>query len=240
MFTQILHNTSQKLRHERKFALNYGVYEIFKRRCNAVMKRDEYSIGEGYRITSLYFEDIYRTAYKDKVGGYYKRRKFRIRAYNMNPDRIVLEGKVKEGEHVYKTTALLTQEEYEKLLRCDYGFCADRKELHGFYVWAKSTNLKPAVIVDYYREAFTETAGNVRITFDRDISAGFGSADMFKADYSPAYEYVVMEIKFDEFLPPYIQELFSGFALTEEPISKYLICADTASQRRIQQVLGVI
>ncbi|MDR2531402.1 MAG: polyphosphate polymerase domain-containing protein [Oscillospiraceae bacterium] len=231
MFTKILHRSPAGIRHENKYMLNRGAYEILKRRCAAVMKRDENSQSDnGYRVSTLYFEDVYKTAYRDKLGGFLKRKKFRIRAYNLSPERITLECKYKDGEYVRKKSALVTLDEYKAALKGDYSFCPTRGDsqiLQDFYVSAKTTGLKPAVITDYFREAFTADTGNVRITFDRELSVGMGSHNIFEASYSPVagfFDDVVLEIKYDRFLPSHIQELFSGIPLMGEPVSKYVLC----------------
>jgi hypothetical protein len=211
--------------------LNPGTYEILRRRCSALMKPDKHNGADGgYRVTSLYFEDIYKTAYRDKLGGFSKRRKFRVRVYDLSPDRISLECKYKEDAFIKKKSALLTLDEYKAMLKGDYSFCLQRQDsefLRNFYGYARSAGLKPAVITDYFREAFTAETGNVRITFDSRLSAGLGSHDMFEARYKPVCDYhdnVVLEIKFDRFLPSHIQELFSGIPLMGEPVSKYVLC----------------
>ncbi|MCL2019974.1 MAG: polyphosphate polymerase domain-containing protein [Oscillospiraceae bacterium] len=235
MFTKFLHAAPPKLRHEQKFTITCGVYEVLRRRVGAVMKCDEYATESGdYRVTSLYFDDLYGSAYKDKVRGYSKRKKFRIRVYNLSPDRITLEGKYKEGAYINKKSAFLSMDEYLMLLKGDYSFCLNRAEelFHDFYLSAKTYGLRPTAITDYYREAFTADAGNVRITFDKAISAGLGSYDMFKARYTSVHERrtdpdnVVLEIKYDRFLPSYIQMLFTSFPLMEGTVSKYVLCAN--------------
>ncbi|MCL2698610.1 MAG: polyphosphate polymerase domain-containing protein [Oscillospiraceae bacterium] len=237
MFKNFLHKglaeTDEKLRHEKKYSINAGVYEIFRGRCAALMQKDEHSTDGGdYRVTSLYLEDVHRNAYKDKKNGYSSRKKYRIRVYNLSPERITLEVKYKEGEHVCKKSGQLTLEEYGKILGGDYSFCLDKGSdvLRDFYAYAARNGLRPAVITDYFRDAYTLNAGNVRVTFDRKVSAGFGSTDVFKASYvpvmNPLENDVVLEIKYDRFIPSYIQELFTGFPLMPEPVSKYVLCAD--------------
>jgi hypothetical protein len=232
MFTKFLHKSSGGIRHENKYLLTRGTYEILRRRCASVMKRDENSQGDGgYRVTTLYFDDVYRSAYKDKLGGYLKRKKFRIRAYNLSPERISLEGKFKEDEFIKKKSALLTLDEYKAALAGDYSFCEGRQEdiMRHFCAEAKTAGLKPAVITDYFRDAFTADAGNVRVTFDRELSTSLGTADIFAASYSPVLcgsDNVVLEIKYDRFIPLYIQELFSGIPLMSKPVSKYVLCYD--------------
>jgi hypothetical protein len=236
MFTNFLHKSPVGIRHEIKYTLNSGVCEVLRRRVAAVMKTDKHADdGGGYRVTSLYFDDIYGTAYNDKLTGILSRKKFRIRAYNLSPGRINLECKLKEGDYIKKKSALLTPDEYKKLIKfpslegCREAAGWSSEVLQDFYSNIAMHGLKPAVITDYYREAYIADAGNVRITFDKNLQTGYGSCDMFEASYSPVKDYynsAVLEIKYDRFLPSYIQELFSGFPLMSKPVSKYILCAN--------------
>jgi hypothetical protein len=227
MFTKITQKKPAKMRHENKYMLSAGNYEIFKRRCAAVMPPDKHTTENGgYRVTSLYFDDLFRSAYKEKLHGIMKRRKYRIRAYNLSPERITLEAKYKDGSLVRKSNALLSLDEYKKILSGDYSFCMHRDDLLDFYTYARTINPKPAAITDYFREAYTAETGNVRVTFDKSISAGYATADIFEATYTPVTDFIVLEIKYDDFLPSYIQELFTGFPMMAEPISKYVLCAN--------------
>lgn len=206
-------------------------YEIFRQRCAALMRRDINTGDDGeYRVTSLYFDDMHRSSYNEKLLGVMKRRKYRIRVYNLSPDRITLEAKYKDGSLVRKSSTALSMDEYRAILQGDFTFCLSRPELTDFYTYARTANVKPSAITDYYREAFVADAGNVRITFDKRLSAGLGTADIFKAEYTRLTDNVVLEIKYDDFLPSYIQELFSGFPLMAEPVSKYVLCANKFSE----------
>jgi len=229
MFTRILHKNnplSRPLRHEMKYILDAGHYEILKRRCAAVMQEDANTKVDGYRVTSLYLEDVYRSAYNDKLLGVLNRRKYRVRAYNLSTDKITLETKFKENEFVFKKAAALTHEEYKMLLAGDYAFCDGREDLKDFYAAAVSKRLRPSVITDYYRTAFIAEAGNVRVTFDRELSTSLDTLDMFEATYSPVLDGVVLEIKYDRFIPSYISEIFSGLPLLAEPVSKFVLCTE--------------
>ena len=68
-------NTAHKYRHEVKYRVNIGTYHILRQRFKAVMKPDEYAKNGSYRITSLYFDDIYGTAFFDKENGILNRKK---------------------------------------------------------------------------------------------------------------------------------------------------------------------
>jgi len=219
------------VRRELKYIIPESAFLSIKNRVGAVMKADSHSdSGAGYRVTSLYFDDTYRTAYYDKSAGLEKRGKFRIRAYNLEPSTLHFEIKGKDGEYVYKKAATITYEQYAAMIKGDYAF-AKSPEFAGtaieeFLVFDRLTRLRPRVITDYFRTAYVCEAGNVRITFDSKLSTSCGGFDMFKVRFSPVLSGVILEIKYDGFIPAHIADLFSGFRLYAEAASKFMMCSD--------------
>lgn len=63
--------------------------------------------------------------------------------------------------------------EYDSILKGDYEFLISRKEdvCQKFYAGHIERLLKPVTGVEYQREAYVSDFGNVRITFDKNISA---------------------------------------------------------------------
>ncbi|MCM1334960.1 MAG: polyphosphate polymerase domain-containing protein [Bacteroides sp.] len=231
--------TTIPYRHELKYRISRGSYEILRGRLKAVMRPDEHARDGRYRVTSLYFDDVYRSAYRDKLSGVLNRKKFRVRTYGLDPSTIRLEEKRKDGDVGYKKTALLTPEEYRLLLKGETAFLTAERfagTAGEDFLWSSAAvRLLPSVVVDYVREPYTCTAGNVRITFDLALSAG-GSLDLFDpaARYIPAFPdgEVILEVKYDRFLPSYIEEVLSGVPLLSESISKFILCSDCARLAR--------
>ena len=52
-------------RHELKYIINTGWHRILRQRLKAAMKPDDHGDSGVYRITSLYFDDVFRSAYND-------------------------------------------------------------------------------------------------------------------------------------------------------------------------------
>ncbi len=67
----------KKYRHEFKYMLNKGWYEILRQRVKPVMKPDSHGNNGIYRITSLYLDDVFDSAYNDKLMGLDVRKKYR-------------------------------------------------------------------------------------------------------------------------------------------------------------------
>ncbi len=224
------------MRHELKYIIDRKTYVLLKSRLTPVMERDPHSKGNegGYRVTSLYFDNIYRSAYFDKMGGTESRRKFRIRSYDLNPERISLEVKHKEGSYVWKNSSLLTAEQYYGMLKRDYSFMRDMDgENNAFGEFYRShllTRLSPKVIVDYFRSAFIFPFGNVRITFDKSLSVCYNNIDMFGVNSLFASAMpdngIILEIKYDNYLPAVIQAAVQDINSPRLSVSKFVICSD--------------
>lgn len=229
-----------RYRHELKYNINSGLYAIIKGRLDAVLEKDSNAKDGIYRVTSLYFDNVYHTAYRDKMSGALNRRKFRIRTYNLNKDKIRLEEKLKDNNVGYKKNAWLTYDEYLSVINGDTGFMTEERfsetAAEDMFTSVCAGGLKPSVIVDYMREPYICRAGNVRITLDSRLSVCYNTFDMFseEAVYYPVFKNneAVLEVKYDGFLPLYIQELFSGLPIMQESVSKFMLCTDAAKQMK--------
>ena len=78
------------------------------------------------------------------------------------------------------------------------------------------------------REAYIHNAEEVRVTFDKQLRTGLFSSDMFNRDL-PTYPVFddpveILEVKYDEFLPSYIQSILSGITAQRSAVSKYTWC----------------
>lgn len=86
--------------------------------------------------------------------------------------------------------------------------------------------LRPNVIVDYYREAYVYSVGNVRITFDIDLHTGLNSKDLFNKDTLTMgiSDYpIILEIKYDNVLPEIVRGLLPGTIKPWQSIGKFAI-----------------
>jgi len=218
--------------------------QTLKRRLSVVMKSDKYADAQsgGYRVTSLYLENIYRSSYNDKMAGIGQRSKFRVRAYNLDPSVINLEVKYKDDEYISKKHARLTLEQYQMLLKGDYSFGVSEEfkstAMEELLISDKLSRPRPSVLVDYFREAFIEPAGNIRVTLDSGLSTSYNSLDIFNARYSPVWgNAVILEIKYNSFMPTYICDIFADFSLRKETVSKFVICTDKLLEVKKQCIL---
>ena len=203
-----------------------------QRRLEYVMESDSNeSTGEGYKISSLYFDDLWDSCLRDTVEGYRSRRKYRIRIYNDSLQVIKLEVKEKQNNRIYKLSKSITKEEMKRLISGEPIDCLNNYNDPAtlFNLAIQTAALKPKVIVTYERKAFIYGAGNVRITLDRNIR---GSNDVFRFGekeilYNPVKENdSVLEVKYDEFMPHFILQLLELGNMKQTAYSKYQLCRD--------------
>ncbi|WP_240793332.1 polyphosphate polymerase domain-containing protein [Psychrobacillus vulpis] len=232
----MIHN--KKFRHEMKYYLHVFDYLSLRQKVSAVLTLDKNSLNEeGYGIRSLYFDGIHNHSIYDKNNGVFNREKYRIRIYNGSDQKISLERKSKYGDYVCKEAAPITRAEYEAILNRDIDVLSqkDHPLLVDFYAALKYRNFLPSVIVDYVREAYIYEPGNVRITFDKRLSAGVSNVDLFDSNLifeEPLKpEQTILEVKFDQYLPDNIRQLVQPERFVRSAISKYVICREVNIKR---------
>lgn len=219
-----------QLRHEYKIYLNKSDYYAIKPRLKAVMKPDAYVLSDGsYKIRSLYFDNYEDKALKEKADGISRREKFRIRCYNFNYDFIRVEKKIKLAGLGTKLSARITKDEVARLIQGDYEFLkhSGNAVLTELYAKMKHQLLRPKTIVDYTREPFVYAAGNVRVTLDYGIRTGLGSINMLDPNLPavPTEEgLVILEVKYDNFLPTVIRDIVNAGGREASAFSKYMSC----------------
>lgn len=216
-------------RHEWKHEINYSDMLILRQRLRAVMKSDKNAVHGKYFIRSLYFDNISDKALREKIDGVNCREKFRIRYYNNDTSLIHLEKKSKINGLGNKQSASVTAEEAQKIVDGDFDWMinSDRPLVQELYSKMISQGLRPKTIVDYTREPFVFSAGNVRVTLDYDIRTGLYCTDFLNPDCItiPAGNApIILEVKWDEFLPSVIRDIVQLESRRTAAFSKYAVC----------------
>jgi len=223
---------------EDKYSCNEQAMTLIQARLKSVLHPDQNQSGDdGYKITSVYFDDYYDTHLRETVDGYRFRQKYRIRIYNDSFQTIKLEVKYKRDSRVYKKAESITPEQMKLLLA---GECLpdERPSLDRtitlFNLAIAERSLRPKVIVEYDRAAYVFDAGNVRITLDRNLRASTdfeGFLQNNQAYYVPVPDFDrVVEIKYDEFLPGFIAGLLETGNMNQTAYSKYRICREAVNK----------
>lgn len=217
-----------KYRNEWKHEINYCDMLILRSRLSVIAKPDPHTTDGKYFIRSLYFDTASDKALREKTDGVNRREKFRIRIYNGDSSIIKLEKKSKINGLCAKQTVLLSKSEAQATVQGDYGWMTAAKNPLTAEFYSKLTGgLRPKTIVDYTREPFVFPQGNVRVTLDYNIRTGIKCTDFLNSDCVtvPAGESpIVLEVKWDEYLPDIIRDAVQLPGRRVTAFSKYAAC----------------
>lgn len=219
-------------RHELKYGIGYPQYLELRSRLRPVMQTDPHGGADGrYLIRSIYFDNFTDKALREKRDGISCREKFRIRYYDDDFSYISLEKKVKDSYLCRKYHAEITEQECRQLLASRTNWMRGHPAplVRELYAKMRYQVLRPKVLVSYVREAYLYAAGNVRITFDSRIRTSLYHQEFLErqvADINASEQPrdMILEIKYDAFLPEVIRSLIQTGAVRQQAFSKYEAC----------------
>ena len=231
-FEEMLHRDEPRetFRNELKYVCSEATLQVIQSRISPICPRDSHAgPGGTYSIRSDYFDDVRDRCFYENEDGADPREKFRIRIYNGAENRISLECKKKERTMTHKDSCPLTKAQCQAILdgtlsQNDLNSSLLRK----FYALYAQDYLRAKVIVAYERTPFVYAAGNVRITFDRNIGSSTDIAAFFDP-YLPLRPVMptgkhILEVKYDAFLPDFLYRLMNLNCLQQTAFSKYYLC----------------
>ena len=216
-------------RHEIKHCITQADAVAIRKNLSVVASVDSHAQKEGcYRIRSLYFDDLRDTALWEKLDGVNERRKFRIRYYNEDLSYIMLECKMKRDNVGCKLQERLTEDELRRILSGDTAWMVtcNRPLLVALYVEMKTRGLRPKCVVEYMRIPFVYRPGNVRVTIDWNIRTGPPGQFMDPRGLTLPVEGnpMLLEVKWDEYLPGVIRRATALKSRGASAFSKYAAC----------------
>ena len=219
-------------RHELKYSLDTGAYLALRAKLRTVMKPDAHAGPDGrYTIRSIYFDNSDDKALREKVNGLQKREKFRIRYYNDDFSFITLEKKIKHNDLCLKCDEEISLETCRAILDGDWAQIKARSTplVQELYCKMRGQQLRPRVLVSYLREPYVYRPGNVRVTFDSGIRTSLYARRFLTAPQpdisaldTPGQ--VILEVKYDAFLPEIISLLLQSEGIRQQAFSKYGAC----------------
>ncbi len=176
--------------------------------------------GDGYRITSLYYDTEQLDVFHKK--GSFGRSKYRVRRYDAS-HMVFLERKLRSERLVSKRRTLVNLSELERLRQdeCDRqwsGAWFQRRML--------ARGMNPSCQVSYKRTALVSEndAGFVRLTLDDDLRAWKSNGPEFHALAGGRLlmrNHMILEMKFRLAMPAMFKQALEEFRLQAQPISKY-------------------
>jgi len=211
-------------RHEYKYHLNYSEMLLLRKKLNELLTPDRSS--EGYIVRSLYFDSHDDIDYYDKLGGEYIRKKIRLRIYDVNSNKEKLEIKQKADYHQLKESLIITKQDAKELIKGNYQILLSYNTdlANRIYTIMQTGCYKPKVIIEYHRIAYI-TSTTTRITFDYNIKKSNNVEEFFqeKPNYLllTSLPDVILEVKFDRFLEPYISSILNKYTSRYQSFSKY-------------------
>ncbi len=221
-------------RYEYKFIITKNLAKILEKKLSLLLKVDDNSANKDntYFIRSVYFDDPYSSSYYEKIDGIEFRKKYRIRIYNNDLNFIRLECKYKYNNLTKKESIKITKEMCDDFIKCNfekyYINNMDDKVLRDFIIDAKLKRLKPVVIVDYDRLAFVADLSDLRITIDKNVRSSGFNVNIFNSAVNSYNvldnERIVLEVKFNDFIPEYITNILSSIPSFRQAISKFAAC----------------
>lgn len=218
----------KQFRNELKYYINNLQFEEVKKKLSFLLSKDINIKQEGnYFVRSLYFDDYRNTSYYQVLNGISKREKYRIRYYNLDTSYICIEKKLKINNMVNKTSFRVTKEQVEDLINGKLNINKNNHNLlNEFILKIKFYGYRPVLIIDYNRIPYVYKSGNIRITLDYNLSMNYDTNNFFKKDNTkiPIIEKNknILELKYDDILPDYIEWLINLKGLERTAFSKYL------------------
>lgn len=220
-----------RYRHEYKYFIDKASKQILNIKLSGIMRRDPHvNDNNQYVIRSLYMDNINNECLEENASGTDNRSKFRIRYYNNDTSRIVLEKKSKIRGMCLKESCQISRDECLEMMKghvpeIKNGDSEIKKKL---FTEARLKGMMPAAIVTYVRTPFIYKGGNVRVTFDEDITSSTDFEKFLDGNYRerPILEVgkLILEVKWDELLPEHIKSIMSLENYIWTAFSKYYMC----------------
>ena len=220
-------------RHEYKYPVNKMQMALEEAKLAAVAAKDG-NVGEKgyYNIRSLYFDDYYDSCYLDNENGTDQREKYRIRIYNHSAANIKLEMKAKVRGKTRKLSCKITEEQCRLLMEGQIPpeIALGQQVLQKLAYLMATRLMRPVVIVDYDRVPYVYRMedANVRVTFDMNLISSENIEDFLEERIDGrgifGVDELLMEVKYDDFLPDEIYGLLQLDGLQASTFSKYYLC----------------
>jgi len=223
-------------RHEFKYLIRSDRIESISALLEAHLELDKYGAHRprnSYTVRSIYFDSPTFRCYHEKLAGEKNRRKYRLRGYNGGETPAsFLECKQRRGETYTKRKMRLHEQEVSGLRgRVGLGGSVDDpgSVLGQLLLSMDRWQFAPTSLVVYDRIAYVWPGQQdaVRVTFDRNLRAQlYPSIEELHSDAELVpllYGWTILEVKFNEFIPPFLSQLINGHGLQRQACSKYAV-----------------
>lgn len=215
-------------RNELKYSISITDYKYLSEVFRRTLEGDPHGNDKNkYWIRSLYLDTLENADYYEKIIGTSNRKKIRLRIYDINQPKVKLEIKNKYEQYVLKETTEIDREDAKEIVKGNkevllhYQHYVSNK---AYYLISKDY-YRPAILVDYEREAYTCPIQNIRLTLDQNIRTSIIDLQLFGENLNlvPVFKEptFVLEIKYHKIFPAWIKEILSNCDVNREAMSKY-------------------
>ncbi len=224
-------------RYELKYRLTYFQYLKMRNAIRPYMIMDPFTRAQEtqrYLVRSLYFDTDDYHSFDQKMNGDCDRVKLRLRTYPYGEEYlryVRVELKVRQGNRAVKKSVFVPIDEYRHFMANRHWQSFDHPITNSFERTALKQHMRPKVLVEYDREGYqTRLKSGLRVTFDHSLRAAHAK-DLFPEHSFYRYLYprrVVLEIKFKDQLPKWLEALVRQQGLKVIANSKYTQCIQVA------------
>jgi len=219
-------STDDGFRHEIKYTLNQYEYLKFRDYCASFMDCDKNAGADGgYVVKSYYFDTLYYNDYTQKLNGVHDRKKYRVRTYG-DTEHYKLEKKVKRGNLNKKFSGTIAANHADLLLSGRMDIKTGDENADAIISEMYLSNCRNSVYIEYTRQAFLIEELDLRVTFDSKPGVLYGKYNLneTKPDLIPFFydDCVILEIKYKDVLPRWIEKAVHRMVPSEFSISKYV------------------
>lgn len=200
-----------------------------------------------YQVNSLYLDSDELKTFQDTINGDRNRFKLRIRYYNYSDSPVYFEIKRRHNTVIRKKRAKVHRWAVKELLAGQFPImnhlvddsAEQREALEEFSYLQNLLLAKPTMHISYRREAYEPAENNsVRVTFDRKVRSSEVKGGNLLLDRSGDFKVfgddVILELKFTDRFPNWLQELTQLFHLRQESAAKYVDSIEGLMFKRIE------
>lgn len=211
-------------RKEFKYIISYMDYNRIKPLLQEFLIHDKHGDTDGYPVHSVYLDDLVFSGASDKAFGNEYHKKYRIRYYH-HRDQMKLEIKEKSGDDSVKSSTTIDDLMYQAIVQGNsevlYQYIDD-EVIRRFLLDFNLKHLLPKVTMSYQREAYKDPSDNLRVTFDHSLCGEMFDEAITASDFPLLSSHLlILEVKYEHYLPKYIQSILEEITLNQVAYSKY-------------------
>ena len=182
------------MRFEKKIRVPISEFPRFRAIINSFGFRTQY---DSRYISSFYYDTVNFNIYRDSINGVSERKKYRVRFYNNNYEKLNLEEKIKVADLGYKNIYKVKDFKNMEIKKIIFQY---KRELDQLFIPSELFKIYfPVSFINYFRSYFISYDGKVRITLDEKINYSriINSKKNFSLKTLIPDKFGVIEIKYD-------------------------------------------